>query len=74
MQRIRIDDIKNDDWFMRNYVPSRYVENEDVNLDDVYAVFDDPEVRFSQWFSMLSFLLLFLFFINQPLVTVFIFY
>ncbi|KAI0522849.1 hypothetical protein KFK09_005234 [Dendrobium nobile] len=42
-RRIRIDDIKNDDWFMRNYVPSRYVENEDVNLDDVYAVFDDPE-------------------------------
>lgn len=56
MQRIRIEDIRNDDWFMKNYVPARFVENEDVNLDDVYAVFDDPEVRFSPWFSMLSLL------------------
>ncbi|KAG0461245.1 hypothetical protein HPP92_021542 [Vanilla planifolia] len=42
-RRIRIEDIKNDDWFKKNYVPARYLENEDVNLDDVYAVFDDPE-------------------------------
>ncbi|KAG0461255.1 hypothetical protein HPP92_021552 [Vanilla planifolia] len=42
-RRIRIEDIKNDDWFKKNYVPARYLENEDVNLDDLYAVFDDPE-------------------------------
>lgn len=41
--RIRIEDIRNDDWFKKNYVSVRYVEKEDVNLDDVYAVFDDPE-------------------------------
>ncbi|PIA51902.1 hypothetical protein AQUCO_01000043v1 [Aquilegia coerulea] len=41
--RIRIEDIRNDDWFKKNYVPARLVEYEDVNLDDVYAAFDDPE-------------------------------
>ncbi|KAL6012721.1 CBL-interacting serine/threonine-protein kinase 8 [Asimina triloba] len=41
--RIRIEDIRNDEWFKKNYVPARHIEDEDVNLDDVYAVFDDPE-------------------------------
>ena len=44
MQRIRIEEIRSDEWFSRSYVPVRHVEDEDVNLDDVYAVFDDPEV------------------------------
>ncbi|KAF5206014.1 Cbl-interacting protein kinase [Thalictrum thalictroides] len=43
--RIRIEDIRNDDWFKKSYVPARLVEYEDVNLDDVYAAFDDPEDR-----------------------------
>ncbi|KAG9440081.1 hypothetical protein H6P81_020246 [Aristolochia fimbriata] len=42
--RIRIVDIRSDEWFKRNYVPAKYVEDEDVNLDDIDAVFDDPEV------------------------------
>ncbi|XP_068656303.1 CBL-interacting serine/threonine-protein kinase 8-like isoform X2 [Aristolochia californica] len=42
--RIRIVDIRNDEWFKRNYVPAKHVEDEDVNLDDINAVFDDPEV------------------------------
>lgn len=41
--RIRIQEIRNDEWFRRNYVPAKHFEDEDVNLDDVYAVFDDPE-------------------------------
>ncbi|KAK2966623.1 hypothetical protein RJ640_029709, partial [Escallonia rubra] len=41
--RIRIEDIRNDEWFKRGYVPARLLEYEDVNLDDVNAVFDDPE-------------------------------
>eukprot|EP00268_Persea_americana_P051653 TRINITY_DN571_c2_g1_i1.p1 TRINITY_DN571_c2_g1~~TRINITY_DN571_c2_g1_i1.p1 ORF type:complete len:416 (+),score=61.52 TRINITY_DN571_c2_g1_i1:395-1642(+) len=41
--RIRIEEIRSDEWFSRSYVPVRHVEDEDVNLDDVYAVFDDPE-------------------------------
>lgn len=44
LQRIRIEDIRYDEWFRKSYVPVRLVEYEDVNLDDVYAVFDDPEV------------------------------
>ncbi|KAG1368158.1 CBL-interacting protein kinase 8 [Cocos nucifera] len=41
--RIRIEEIRCNEWFRKNYVPAGPVENEDVNLDDVYAVFDDPE-------------------------------
>ncbi|KAK1300420.1 CBL-interacting serine/threonine-protein kinase 8 [Acorus calamus] len=41
--RIQIQDIRNDEWFSDDYVPARHVEYEDVNLDDVYAAFDDPE-------------------------------
>ncbi|CAI9116096.1 OLC1v1017162C1 [Oldenlandia corymbosa var. corymbosa] len=41
--RIRIEDIRNDDWFKRGYDPVKLTESEDVNLDDVNAVFDDPE-------------------------------
>lgn len=44
MQRIQIEGIKKDPWFRKNYVPSRYSEEEEVNLDDVRAVFDDIEV------------------------------
>ncbi|XP_020272426.1 CBL-interacting protein kinase 8 [Asparagus officinalis] len=41
--RIRMEEIKSDEWFRRNYTPARHFENEDVNLDDVYAVFNDSE-------------------------------
>lgn len=41
--RIRIEEIRNDEWFMKNYVSVRLLEYEDVNLDEVNAVFDEPE-------------------------------
>ncbi|KAJ1690616.1 hypothetical protein LUZ63_014771 [Rhynchospora breviuscula] len=41
--RIRMEDIKTDEWFLKNYIPASEVENEDVNLDEVFSVFDDPE-------------------------------
>lgn len=41
--RIRIEEIRNDEWFKRGYVPAKLIEYEDVNLDDVNAVFYDPE-------------------------------
>ncbi|KAF5818668.1 putative protein kinase CAMK-CAMKL-CHK1 family [Helianthus annuus] len=41
--RICIEEIKNDEWFKKNYIPARLIEYEDVNLDDVNAVFDDSE-------------------------------
>lgn len=41
--RITVEQIRNDEWFKKGYVPIKLVEYEDVNLDDVNAVFDDPE-------------------------------
>ncbi|THG23556.1 hypothetical protein TEA_003925 [Camellia sinensis var. sinensis] len=43
--RIKIEGIKNDPWFRQNYVAVKQGENEDVNLDDVRAVFDDIELH-----------------------------
>uniref|UniRef100_A0A0E0MXL4 non-specific serine/threonine protein kinase n=1 Tax=Oryza rufipogon TaxID=4529 RepID=A0A0E0MXL4_ORYRU len=42
-KRIRIEEIRNDEWFKKNYEPTREIESEEVNLDDVNAAFDDPE-------------------------------
>ncbi|XP_022768512.1 CBL-interacting serine/threonine-protein kinase 8-like isoform X2 [Durio zibethinus] len=42
--RITIEEIRSDEWFKKGYVPVRLLEYEDINLDDVNAVFDDPEV------------------------------
>lgn len=44
VQRITIEQIRNDEWFSKDYVPVRLLEYEDVNLDDLNAVFDDDEV------------------------------
>lgn len=44
VQRIRIEEIRNDEWFKTNYVPGKVMEYEDVNLDDINAAFDDSEV------------------------------
>ncbi|KAK4352280.1 hypothetical protein RND71_027798 [Anisodus tanguticus] len=41
--RIRIEEIRNDEWFKKNYVPVKAMEYEDVNLDDINAAFDDTE-------------------------------
>lgn len=43
-QRIQIQGIRKDPWFRINYVPIRAREEEEVNLDDVRAVFDGIEV------------------------------
>lgn len=44
MQRIRIEGIRKHPWFRKNYSPVKCSEEEEVNLDDVCAVFDDIEV------------------------------
>lgn len=44
LQRITIQQIRNDEWFQRGYVPVSLLECEDVNLDDVNAAFGDAEV------------------------------
>jgi len=43
-QRITIQQIRNDEWFQKGYVPVSLLEYEDVNLDDVNAAFDNVEV------------------------------
>ncbi|CAN6678864.1 unnamed protein product [Malus baccata var. baccata] len=42
-KRIAIEQIRNDEWFQKNYIPARLLEYEDVNLDDVNAVFDEAD-------------------------------
>ena len=44
MQRVKIEEIRKDPWFKKNYFPVKLGEDEQVNLDDVRAVFDDIEV------------------------------
>ncbi|KOM47550.1 hypothetical protein LR48_Vigan07g125400 [Vigna angularis] len=41
--RITIQQIRNDEWFQKEYVPVSLLEYEDVNLDDVNAAFDNVE-------------------------------
>ncbi|XP_028777717.1 CBL-interacting serine/threonine-protein kinase 8 isoform X2 [Neltuma alba] len=41
--RITIEQIRNDEWFKKGYVPVSLLEHEEVNLDDVNAAFDDAE-------------------------------
>lgn len=41
--RIQIEEIRNDEWFRKNYVPVKVMEYEDVNLDDINAAFNDTE-------------------------------
>lgn len=45
LQRIKIDGIRRDLWFQRNYMAARLKGDEEVNLDDVHAVFNDIEVQ-----------------------------
>ncbi|XP_019440196.1 PREDICTED: CBL-interacting serine/threonine-protein kinase 24 isoform X1 [Lupinus angustifolius] len=44
--RIKIEEIRKDPWFQRSYVPVNPREDEEVNLDDVQAVFNDIEDHF----------------------------
>ncbi|XP_074281070.1 CBL-interacting serine/threonine-protein kinase 24 [Silene latifolia] len=45
--RITIEGIRSDPWFRVNYIPVRQgIEEEEVNLDDVRAVFDDIEDQY----------------------------
>lgn len=44
MQRVKIEAIRQDPWFQRNYVPVNLREDGQVNLDDIQAVFNDIEV------------------------------
>lgn len=58
-QRMRMEDIRNDEWFKKNYVPVSPLEAEEVDLDDIYAVFDESEVIIEAIFHYLSLLVIF---------------
>ncbi|XP_050211560.1 CBL-interacting serine/threonine-protein kinase 24 [Mercurialis annua] len=44
--RITIEGIKKHSWFRKNYVPVKQSDKEEVDLDDVRAVFDDIEDKY----------------------------
>ena len=44
-QRITIPEILQDEWFKRGYKPPQFEQEQDVNLDDIDAVFNDSMVR-----------------------------
>ncbi|KAI9191605.1 hypothetical protein LWI28_010771 [Acer negundo] len=44
--RIKIEGIRKDPWFRKNYMPVQHREEEAVNLDDVHAVFNDIEDQY----------------------------
>jgi len=41
--RITVPEILENEWFKKGYKPPNFQENEDINLDDVDAVFNDSE-------------------------------
>ncbi|GMN42823.1 hypothetical protein TIFTF001_012027 [Ficus carica] len=43
LTRITISEILEDEWFKKGYQPPRFEKEEDVNLDDVDAVFNDSK-------------------------------
>jgi hypothetical protein len=45
MQRITAAKIYKNEWFKKGYTPSKLSEKEDVNLDDIDAVFNESKVR-----------------------------
>lgn len=45
MQRMTIPDILENEWFKKDYKPAQFQEEDDVNLDDVDAVFNNSKVK-----------------------------
>lgn len=45
MQRMTIPEILENEWFKKDYKPAQFQEEDDVNLDDVDAVFNNSKVK-----------------------------
>ncbi|QHO22573.1 hypothetical protein HN51_046427 [Arachis hypogaea] len=43
LTRIKIPELLRDEWFRKGYKPPSFTEEEDVNVDDVAAAFDDSK-------------------------------
>lgn len=50
LQRIKIPELLEDEWFKKGYKPASFTEEEDVNVDDVAAAFVDSTVLFFEIF------------------------
>lgn len=46
LQRMTIPEILESDWFKKGYKPPQFEQDNNVNLDDIDAIFDDSEVIF----------------------------
>ncbi|KOM57193.1 hypothetical protein LR48_Vigan11g022500 [Vigna angularis] len=46
LTRIKIPEILEDEWFRKGYKPAIFTEEEDVNVDDVAAAFNDSKETF----------------------------
>ncbi|KAK7381957.1 hypothetical protein VNO80_00543 [Phaseolus coccineus] len=46
LTRIKIPEIIEDEWFKKGYKPAIFTEEEDVNVDDVAAAFNDSKENF----------------------------
>ena len=46
-QRITIDQVLENPWFKKSYNPPKLIEDEDVSLEDVVAVFSESKVNVS---------------------------
>lgn len=53
LQRIKIEEIRKDPWFQKNYIPVKRTEESEVDLDDVRAVFEDIEVSYHIFINIL---------------------
>jgi hypothetical protein len=56
-QRITIPEILQNPWFKKGYKPAKFIEEEDVNLEDINAVFNNSSVGFTSlqiitWYSV----------------------
>ena len=45
-QRITIPEILQNSWFKKGYSPPKFIEEEDVTLEDIDAVFNNSSVGF----------------------------
>ncbi|CAL0315418.1 unnamed protein product [Lupinus luteus] len=43
LTRIKIEELLEDEWFKKGYKPASFTEEEDVNVDDVAAAFNDSK-------------------------------
>jgi hypothetical protein len=49
---MKISEILEDEWFKKGYKPATFTEEDDVNVDDVTAAFNDSKVMPIETFTI----------------------